>query len=405
MSNAVREKYLQNKNNTSDYREKIIAYCEAQKRSHRTIDELLYQFYKLNDIDKLYKLNYIDKIYTYIIDSEVFDYIREQRFNEMWNYLKELRNINYESQNYDKTILCYKGLLQLFPNDSKSWVGMATCLQWQYKYDEAIQCVQKAIEINPSWMHLRKQIADIYMESGKFDEAEKYIQNLTEEFSQNPVMWQESAYHYTSYSQFNKAVRCLKTVEKLDPSNTEIKEDIELYNQQATLNPHAYLVIKANILDRLAQHDSASKQDAQAEQKYREVLIIYRKLAAIYPDAYCSEVAATLYLLAELHYSIKEYKQAEQEYAETVIIYRQLESQHPQTYLWALTLTLQNLGRLHYDTGNYSQAIACCKEAIEINPDYEAAYIDMAVLYEAMGNTQKAQEYRAKAELIYDKSN
>ncbi len=71
----------------------------------------------------------------------------------------------------DSSIWLYDSLTRLYPNDHQAWYEKGIVLFKQDKYDEALQCVQRALIINPGHFRSHYIAATIYTMQGRLTEA------------------------------------------------------------------------------------------------------------------------------------------------------------------------------------------------------------------------------------------
>ena len=57
----------------------------------------------------------------------------------------------------------------------------------------------------------------------------------------------------------------------------------------------------------------------------------------------------------------------------------------------------------HYKNGDYAKVVALCERAVELDPNFASAYINLASGYEGLGNSAKALEYRKRAFELRDR--
>ena len=58
---------------------------------------------------------------------------------------------------------------------------------------------------------------------------------------------------------------------------------------------------------------------------------------------------------------------------------------------------------LHYAKGEYAQGVALCEKAVELDPNFANAYVNLAAGYEYLGNAARGREYRKKAFELRDR--
>ncbi len=128
-------------------------------------------------------------------------------------------------------------------------------------------------------------------------------------------------------------------------SSAYIKKPYRL-RTHAKDNPKTYLPYVADVLNNLANLQSATNEYTQALVNYRKALQIYRYLAQNNAQTYLPYMAGTLNNLALLQRAKNEFTQALSSYQEALQIYRELAQNNAQTYLPYMAGTLNNLAGL-----------------------------------------------------------
>ena len=220
-----------------------------------------------------------------------------------------------------------------------------------------IEAGQRDIEITAagladnikSWMLKAKAMALEY----KYEQAINYYEEAINTDSLNVDNIFEYAYYLHDIREYSKAEiyyhKCLEIRRKL-----------------AVENPKTYLPDVAKTLNFLGVLHDDIYEYIKASEEYEEALKIRRQLAAENPKTYLPNVAESLNNLGVLHYNIHEYPKALKEYEEALEICRKYAANNPTTYLPDVATALNNLGCLHRNTHEYSKALKEYEEALEI---------------------------------------
>lgn len=71
-----------------------------------------------------------------------------------WYYrAKALR----ELKRFDEALICYDRIIEIAPASKESWCYKGDFLFFMEKYEEAIPCYEKAIEIDPAYTYARRK--------------------------------------------------------------------------------------------------------------------------------------------------------------------------------------------------------------------------------------------------------
>ena len=105
-----------------------------------------------------------------------------------------------DSGKYEKAIECFDKVIELEPNNASAWTNKGTLLSLSRKYQEAIKCYDKAIELEPD-----NAITWFNKGSTLMGESQMDVLHLT-----------DSGYFMTDWEEANK---CYDQALKLDPTN------------------------------------------------------------------------------------------------------------------------------------------------------------------------------------------
>jgi tetratricopeptide (TPR) repeat protein len=146
----------------------------------------------------------------------------------------------------------------------------------------------------------------------------------------------------------------------------------------------------------------------QAEEKFKESIRIYpgyrlgfKNLAKLFEDTGRLKEAVSVYeTLIELEPEAKEYSDKVNQLAsglQTDRIAEQLElvSKNPdEPSAW------NNLGNMYAEQREYVKAIAAYEKALELNPDYALPHRNLSLVYENLGEAEKASYHRQRYEIL-----
>ena len=57
----------------------------------------------------------------------------------------------FESGKYEETIKCYEKVIEIEPDNARAWYNKGLACIAVNRHDEGTMCLDKAVEIDPSW--------------------------------------------------------------------------------------------------------------------------------------------------------------------------------------------------------------------------------------------------------------
>lgn len=232
------------------------------------------------------------------------------------NYFK-LGNNERINENYDKAIECYEKAIELNPEYAMAYNNRGYSYNKLGEEEKAIEDYSKAIEINPEYALAYSNRGISYSNKG---EEEKAMEDYNNAIELNPEYVR--AYNNRGYSYSNMG---------------EEEKAIEDYNKAIELNPEYAMA-------------------------YNNRGISYRNIG-------------------EEEKAIEDYKKAIELNPEYAMAYN-------------------NRGNSYSNLGEKEKAIRDYNKAIELNPKYALAYNNRGILYENMGEKEKAKkDFKKAAEL------
>ena len=133
--------------------------------------------------------------------------------------LNYLGNVFQDQRKYDEAIDCYQKAIQFNQTFAGSYYHIGSVLEVMGQYDEAINYYQKAIKYDPNFIGSYNNLGNAYRKLDRLDEAIPYFQKAIE---LNPNFW-GSYYNlgqvYQSKSFDNEAINCYQKVIQLNPNH------------------------------------------------------------------------------------------------------------------------------------------------------------------------------------------
>jgi tetratricopeptide (TPR) repeat protein len=264
------------------------------------------------------------------------------------------------------------------------WIERGNQLLHLERYAEAEQAFERAIQLNPSFVHLALYGKGIALErQKKYSESIRTLEaSLLKQPSYTPAL-NELSVIYRELEEYEKALMVINKAIQFEPRN------VNLYNE------------KWEVLNNLQRHQDALSIISQAIMLsprvafYNHRGITYSNLNE-YPKAIAEftkaisinpKIAETYYLRGFIYHDLKEYSKAIMDYTEIIAIYPKF------SHLYSMR------GRAYYDAKKYPKAIADYTKAINDGNSYNSsdAYI-------GRGNTYHDLKEYSKAIINYSKA-
>ena len=103
-----------------------------------------------------------------------------------WN----LEGVEYSEQgNVEKAIECFDKAIEINPSFELPWVNKAKILFKLRKYDEALNCVNKALELHPNWVEALKLKGMILINKGRNEEALEVLEKASKIDPEDWSVW------------------------------------------------------------------------------------------------------------------------------------------------------------------------------------------------------------------------
>ena len=174
---------------------------------------------------------------------------------------------------FDEAILCYNKALEIDPRYAKAWGNKGYSLGKLGRSDEAILCYNKALEIDPRAMNAWYNKGDSLQSLGRFDEAILCYNKALEIDPRYAKAWGNKGISLDSLGRFDEAILCYNKALEIDPRDAKawgnkgysldrlgrFDEAILCYNKVLEIDPRdaGAWITKGNSLDSLGRFDEA----------------------------------------------------------------------------------------------------------------------------------------------------
>jgi tetratricopeptide (TPR) repeat protein len=154
----------------------------------------------------------------------------------------------FDSQKYEKAINCYGKALELEPDNDDTWTRKGYALAFGGRYEEAIKCYNKAIDLNPmnvvAWTN--RDYALAFLE--RYEEANEYYDKAIKANQENDLALESKGAILAFWGRYEEAIECYDKAIELNPINVFFKglvlaslrhyeKAIECYNKAIKLYP------------------------------------------------------------------------------------------------------------------------------------------------------------------------
>ena len=305
----------------------------------------------------------------------------------------------YQSGELQKAEMICRQILNQQPNNSEAWHILGLAAYKFLQYDNAIQYISKAIQINPHIHLFYNSLGLVYADKGMFDEAINNYDKVLALKPDNVTALNNLGLVFTVKGMFNEAVDNYKKVLTLKPDDVEVHrnlgnalkdkglldEAIEHYKKVLKLNPDAGAYCNlGNLFSNKNMNDEAIEN--------------YKKALALKPDdaaAYYNLGNAFSYkgMMTEAIENFRKALKIEPDFVSAYINMgnalknKGLLGEAMEHYNKALKLNpydagaYYNLGNAFADKGMTTEAIKNFRKALDIEPDFVKAHNDLGITY------------------------
>ncbi|MDP2937289.1 MAG: serine/threonine-protein kinase [Dehalococcoidia bacterium] len=174
---------------------------------------------------------------------------------------------------YDEAIRCYDRALELDPQYAAAWINKGNSLHSLGRYDEAIRCYDRALELDPQYAAASNNKGNSLHSLGRYDEAICCCDRALELDPQDAATWSSKGNSRHRLARYDEAIRCYDRALELDPQDAAAwnnkglslhslgrhEEAIRCCDRALEINPQyaAAWHNRGNSLNSLGWHDEA----------------------------------------------------------------------------------------------------------------------------------------------------
>jgi tetratricopeptide (TPR) repeat protein len=127
-------------------------------------------------------------------------------------------NSHFLLKRYDDAIKCYDKAIELAPDYPEPYRNKGNALSELKRYDDAIKCYDKAIELAPNYPEPYRNKGNAYYDLKQYNDAIKCYDKAIELAPDDPKPYRNKADVYYYLLQYNKAIKCIDKAIELAPN-------------------------------------------------------------------------------------------------------------------------------------------------------------------------------------------
>jgi tetratricopeptide (TPR) repeat protein len=160
-------------------------------------------------VEYYYKREYAKAIEQYEI------ILNDPNYTTAWNNKGEaLRNL----AKYEEAINCLDRAIEIEPNYASAWYNKGLALEGVAKYEEAIRCYDKVIEIDPNYAYALNNKGAALFSLGKYEEAFNCFIKSIKIDPNNASAWNNKGSALVNLGRHKEAIRCYDKAIEIDPN-------------------------------------------------------------------------------------------------------------------------------------------------------------------------------------------
>lgn len=326
-------------------------------------------------------------------------------------------------ENWEQAALVWQAIIKQSPRDAGALASLGIDFARLQKYPDAAAAYRRALEINPNLPGIQLNLGLAEFKQGRFRSA---VAPLRAALAADPASQQARALLGMSFygaKQFAEASKHLELAAKADPDNTELRQVLA----QSCLWAKKYSCALEQFQEILRRNpDSAAVHILTGEAldglgRTTEAIVEFQAAAKFVPPEPNANFG-----LGYLHWKLRQYDDAKRAFenelaldpghAQALAYLGDIEMKRENTDV-ALSL-LQNAVRLrndiriaYVDIGviltqkkRYSEALLALRRGENLDPEQPEVHYRLGRLYQALGNTQAAQQEFTKVRHLHQKA-
>ncbi len=207
------------------------------------------------------------------------------RLPERSGFLVKYQYYYGEKQEADKAMAVLQMWSQLYPNDIEPHLHMATYYTIRQDLPKTVVAYERALDIDPSQVHLFERLASLHNQMGHFEQAESYLQHYVDLFPTDTEGYEDLAAFYSLNGHLQQARDVLNKAQLVDPEKLDLT--LRLIDLDTKLGQYAECQL---VLDALLANEKNTRDRSQ---------ILARQLALARLQGKADELSRVM----ELYYS------------------------------------------------------------------------------------------------------
>ena len=127
----------------------------------------------------------------------------------------------YELGKYNEAIKCYNKAIEIDPNNTDALRMKGMALNYLGKYNETIECAEKAIEIGRDDVDALALKGEALAYKGRYQEAKECAEEAIEKDNDNDHAWFVKGYAIDYSGDHDTAIKCFDKAIEINPNNTD----------------------------------------------------------------------------------------------------------------------------------------------------------------------------------------
>ena len=283
---------------------------------------------------------------------------------------------------YEDAIECSDKAIEINPEDEKAWNNKGVALVGLDRYEEAIECYDKALEINSEleeiWFNKGNALGGI----GRYEEAMECLDKAININPRDSGAWHNKGNLLSTLGRYEEAMECLDKAIEINP-----RFEYPSYNKEKVL------VDLSRYEEAIECFDKAVEINPRFEGAWNDKGIALYGLARYWAAIECFDKAIKINLKAEeaWHNKGNAFHNLER-YEEAIKCYdKALEINPRNGGAW------EGKGSSLNDFGIFEEAIKCFEKSIKINPRFDRAWNGKGYALANLGRYEDALECFDKA--------
>jgi len=285
-------------------------------------------------------------------------------------------------EEYDKAIECYDKALEIDPANANAWGAKGWALYELGKSDEAIKCYDKAIEIKPKAARFWNNKGVVFDDLEKFDEALRCYETAIDVRPNYEAAWCNKGNLLDGQGKHDEAIRCCDRAIQITPKNDYAwnQKGWSLLNLNKCIDALGCFEKAIEINPKFANSWTGKGLALYNLGRYNEAIDCFDTSIKISPEVPYAWAGKgwSLSKLGSKGEALKCYDKA-----------IDLDSEYARP--WA------DKGEVLFDTGRFNESLECCDKSIEIYPEDDLAWDIKGKALQALGRHAEAEEAFAKA--------